>query len=660
MIDALFAEPGASRLEDPEVVQPVLFSIQVALAALWRSWGVVPDVVVGHSFGEIAAAVVAGAIAIEEGVRVVCARGRLTQRRAGHGGVAIVELPLETVETLLLAYPTLEVGGENGPTTTVVTGGIVELEALVGALAERDVFARRVRLGYASHSRDMDVLLDDFAAAIDPLETNATEVRFCSTVLGGIAEAASLGPDYWVRNLRAPVRFADAVRFIGGAEPSVFLEIGPHPVLTTALKQNLDGGSGVLAVLPSLQRGRPSLTTLDDSLGRLYAAGCDSNWAGRYPRGTVVSTPTYPWQRERMWIDVPRRDGAAPLRQREHPLLGRRVENAGLAHARLGADDRRPGDRLFRDHLLQGVPSASTSAMVEMVVAAASRTLGTEALELFDIELRRALVLPREGTYRVQTLLDPRVTSGPRRFEAAPTNRTARGARTPQRASGSRLPFPMRRGSTRLSTRSDERRSLPRAGEPRPSVRSNLPGDRMAVARGRGRPRVRAHARGPRPAAVFLSSGDARRGDAHRRSGGGMPGALRRACPSASDASGSVRARLRSSAPTRASDSTVGGMSARTFGSRAPTEGWSRSSRASSLPIWTTRSSPTTSPPKRPLGCTTSSGRRFAIHRPPNRRPGAWRQARRVRRAGWSWPTVAASARRSSSAFAPRASRPSS
>ena len=205
--------------------------------------------------------------------------------------------------------------------------------------------------------------------------------------------------------MRAPVRFADAVRAIGGTEPSVFLEIGPHPVLTKALKQNLDGGSGVLAVLPSLQRGRPSLTTLDDSLGRLYAAGCDLNWAGRYPRGAVVSMPTYPWQRERMWIDVPKAEGAASLHQREHPLLGRRVENSDSRTLIWEQTIGGPETAYFQDHQLQGVPSGSTSAMVEMVVAAASRTLGTEALELFDVELRRALVLPREGTYRVQTLL---------------------------------------------------------------------------------------------------------------------------------------------------------------------------------------------------------------------------------------------------------------
>ena len=401
----LFAGHGVSRLEEPEVVQPVLFSVQVALTALWRSWGIVPDVVVGHSFGEIAAAVASGAISLEDGVRIVCARGRLTQRRAGRGGVAIVELAREAVETLLSPYSSLEVAGENSPIATIVTGDLVELRALLDRLARDGVFARQVKLGYASHSRDMDGLLDDFAVEIAAVKAHAAHARISSTVYGCIVEASTLGAEYWVRNLRAPVRFADAVRAIGDAEPSVFLEISPHPVLTAALKQNLEGHDNVLAVLPSLQRGRPSLAVLDDSLGRLYVAGCDPNWAGRYPRGSVVSTPTYAWQHERMWMDF--EDAAATDRSRghEHPLLGRRIDHSDpdtlVWEQTLGGAE----TAYFQDHLLQGVPSASTSAMVEMVVAAALQTLGTEALELFDIELRRALVLPRMGSYRVQTRL---------------------------------------------------------------------------------------------------------------------------------------------------------------------------------------------------------------------------------------------------------------
>jgi acyl transferase domain-containing protein/acyl carrier protein len=410
--DELFAAPEASRLDRPEFVQPVLFAVEVALTALWRSWGIVPDAVVGHSFGEIAAAVAAGALTLEEAVRIVCARGRVTQTRAGRGAVAVVDLPGDEVRELLGRYRALEIGGENSPTTTVVTGEPAAISALLEDLAAREIFARRVKLGYASHSRDMDGILPAFAAQIGSIEGRTSSVQFVSTVHGAPIAGTSLGSAYWLRNLREPVRFAEAVRAVESADPGrgiVFLEIGPHPVLTVAVRQTLEGRGEVLDVLASLQRGQPSLASLDEALGRLYAAGLDPDWTGRYPAGRVVSTPTYSWQHERMWLDVG--DGAAPSTPREmvHPLLGRQVDGPDGRTLAWEQAIGGPETAYFRDHCLQGVPSASTSAMVEMILAAASRTLGSESLELYDIELRRAFVLPHEGTYQVQTLL----TRGP-------------------------------------------------------------------------------------------------------------------------------------------------------------------------------------------------------------------------------------------------------
>jgi myxalamid-type polyketide synthase MxaE and MxaD len=404
VIDELRAEPASSRLEEPEVVQPLLFSVQVGLAALWHSWGVNAAAVVGHSFGEIAAAVTSGAITLEEGVRVVSARGRVTQRRAGKGGVAVVGLSVTAVRALLGSYETLEVAGENTATSTIVTGGLAELGELVSRLQGREVFARRVSLAYASHGRDMDAVLADFATQIGHLDPQSTPIPFCSTVRGAFVDGATLGASYWLRNLRDPVRFTDAVRSIGDAEETVFLEISPHPVLTAAILENVEGSDKVMAVLPSLQRGRPSMNALDESLGRLYTAGCHLDWGGRYRSGRVVSTPTYAWQRDRMWIDPPLLARKERDEHATHPLLGRRVNaEAGVLmwEQTVGAGQ----TAYFQDHRIQGIPSLSTSAMVEMVVTAASQTLGTEALELVDLELRRAFLLPREGAYRIQTVL---------------------------------------------------------------------------------------------------------------------------------------------------------------------------------------------------------------------------------------------------------------
>ena len=405
VVDALFSKPEQSRLDEPEIVQPVLFSVELALAALWRSWGVVPDAVVGHSFGEIGAAVTSGAIDLHDGVRIVCARGRVTQRRAGLGGVAIVDLPRDTVHAMLGAYSTLEIGGANTTRSTIVTGGLRELDELLTELNVREVFARRINAGYASHGRDMDIVLEDYAFQIGHLSARAAAVPFYSTVYGDFAEGTALGTDYWIRNLRSPVRFADAIQALGRSVDSVFLEISPHPVLSVAIEQNFENSDTLLAVLPSLRRGQPSLPVLDESLARLYASGCNPNWAGRYPGGQVVSTPTYSWQRERMWLDAVGSDKAEEEPERAHPLLGNRVEGSNpdtfVWEQTLGD----AATAYFQDHCIQGVASLSTSAMVEMIVCAASRTLATEALEIVDLELRRAFLLPRQGSYVVQTVL---------------------------------------------------------------------------------------------------------------------------------------------------------------------------------------------------------------------------------------------------------------
>jgi myxalamid-type polyketide synthase MxaE and MxaD len=406
--EELLVAEDASRLDDPAVVQPLLFTVQVALARLWRSWGIRPDAVVGHSFGEIAAAVAAEILPLEDAVRIICARGRVTQTRAGRGGVAVVELPRPEIEAAIARYMTLEVGGENTPTTTLVTGASEEIEALLADMTGREVFARRVKLAYASHGRDMDGILGDFAAAIGEVRPQASAIAFASTVAGALVDGRDLDASYWVKNLREPVRFVDAVAAIGAGAPTVFVELGASAVLSAAVRRNLGRAPGLVAVLPSLQRGRPGPATLDEALGGLYAAGCAVAWAARYPAGRVVSTPTYPFQRERMWID-PEAEVTHTPRPLEHPLLGRVV--VGTADPTLVWEQTigGPETAYFRDHCLQGVPSASTSAMVEMMFAAASRTLGTGSLELYDVALRRAFILPREGTYLVQTLL----TRGP-------------------------------------------------------------------------------------------------------------------------------------------------------------------------------------------------------------------------------------------------------
>ncbi len=341
VIDALFAEPAASRLDEPEFVQPVLFSIQVALAALWRTWGIVPDVVVGHSFGEIAAAVTSGALALEDGVRIVCARGRVTQQRAGHGGVAVVALPGEAVRTLLSSYETLEVGGENSSMTTLVTGGVVELEALLADLAGREVFARRVKLGYASHSRDMDGVLDKFSAAIGPLNARSGEALFCSTVHGSPgrrrhprrqllgAQSARPGP---VRGRGAIPRGRGALR-LPGDQRSPGSDGGPQ---TEPRRPRQHPRRAALAAARAAERRGPRRIA-----GPPLRGGLRSRLGGALPpRGRGLDAVLPLAAREDVDGHRQRRGGVA-LAWSGAPAPRPSRRTFGYAHLRLGADDRR-------------------------------------------------------------------------------------------------------------------------------------------------------------------------------------------------------------------------------------------------------------------------------------------------------------------------------
>jgi len=403
VIAEIHAEPERSRLERADIVQPVLFSLAVSLAAVWRSYGIEPDAVVGHSFGEIAAACVASALSLEDAVRIVCARGRVTQSRAGRGGVGVVELPSRTVRLLLESYRGLDIGGENSPTSTLVTGPIDELEGFLAQMAAQQTFARRVNLAYASHGRDMDHVLGEFAQAIAGTTGSTSAVEFCSTVLGQVTPGTSLDSKYWARNLRAPVQFAAALAALAGANDT-FLEISPHPVLLSAIEQNFAGAAARPTLLASLRKGLSGPESLDGSLARMYTAGLDVDWAKRYPSGNVVSTPTYPWQRDRLWVELADANAPEASPDAPHPLLGQHVE---VANSRTHVWDGQVAGTtvLARDHRLQGVPVLPASAFIEMMIGGASRVLETEALELTDIELPRALFLLEGDTCRLQLVL---------------------------------------------------------------------------------------------------------------------------------------------------------------------------------------------------------------------------------------------------------------
>jgi phthiocerol/phenolphthiocerol synthesis type-I polyketide synthase C len=408
LLKEMQAGEAESRLASTEVAQPVLFALQAGLAALWRSWGLAPDAVVGHSLGEVAAAHAAGVLTLEDAIKVVFHRGRIMQRATGLGKTAAVEMTMEECENLLAEYEgKLSIAAVNGPTSLTLSGDPLALENLVVALQKRNVYARMLRVDYAFHSSQMDPLVDELAEALRGLAPHPAAVPLFSTVTGLPSDGPEHDAGYWAGNIRRTVQFAPAIGQLLDLGHDTFLEIAPHPVLSGPITQCLHAHGLKGTVLPSLRREDDDRAVLLGSLGALYAQGHAVDWKKVYPDGRHVRLPGYPWQRERCWVEGEEEasSGWGPPAADRHPLLMRHVRGAHARHHHVWETelDRR---RLpwLADHRLQGTMIVPGAAFVEMTLAACAEAFGDPPYVLDETELHKALILPEKGARTVQVV----------------------------------------------------------------------------------------------------------------------------------------------------------------------------------------------------------------------------------------------------------------
>ncbi|MGW0932759.1 amino acid adenylation domain-containing protein [Streptomyces sp. NPDC002644] len=293
---------GAPELtwERLDVVQPVMFTMYVALAAAWRELGVEPAAVVGHSQGEIAAAVVAGALTPAEGARIVAVRSRALQGVAGVGAMAVVELPLEEVTRRIAGYDgRISVAAVNTPSSVALSGEADAIEDLLFDLDDDDVVCGKLEAPVASHSHHMDALLPALEAELAGLAPRPGTVPLYSTVTGGLLPGDALDAAYWSRNLREPVRLDLAQRALIDAGLEVFVEVSPHPVLAMPLTE----GDDRAIVTGTLRRGHGGSGELLRSLAALHTHGQPVDWRRALPAAPVAQLPTYAFQRRRYWLE---------------------------------------------------------------------------------------------------------------------------------------------------------------------------------------------------------------------------------------------------------------------------------------------------------------------------------------------------------------------
>lgn len=290
-------------LTSPAVVMPALYGLQVALAELWRSYGFEPAAVIGHSMGEIAAAVACGALDVPTGARVVAIRSRLLAGLTG-GAMAVVDRPGEHIEALAADFRTLQVAVHASPAQSVVTGSADDVRAIVDHVTGEGGFARPLRVTGAGHSPDVDPLLGEFARELAAVRHTQPACRRYSTVLADPRDPAPCDVDYWVANLRRPVRFTQAVRAAADDGHRLFVEVAPHPTQLHPLTETLrEAGAEASLILPTLRRGTDDALTFRTSLASLLVreAGGPTPLPGLHPGARIADVPTPRWRHRRFW-----------------------------------------------------------------------------------------------------------------------------------------------------------------------------------------------------------------------------------------------------------------------------------------------------------------------------------------------------------------------
>ncbi|MFI6230961.1 type I polyketide synthase [Micromonospora echinospora] len=404
-----------SWLDRVEVLQPVLFAVGVALAEVWRHAGVVPRLMIGHSQGEIAAACVAGVLSLEDAAKAVILRARALAGLAGTGAMAAVDLPADEVAARLVDRPDVVVAVRNGPATVVISGPPQQVAELVAEFQADGVRARPIRFNYASHSPAVERIRERMLADLADLAPRSGHTPLVSTLTGEWADPTVMDGTYWYENLRNPVRFDAAVRVAIEAGHTTFVEVSAHPVLTLPVTAILEDAGTTGHTLGTLRRGDDDPARLLTNLATAHVLGLPVDWTRVLTPAPTVDLPTYAFDRERYWLQVPanrvRDVGSAGLQDAGHPLLAAAVPVADDQTVVLTGRLSVHTHPWLADHVVGRTVVVPGTALIDMVVRAGDEV---DAGQVGDLALISPLVLPSTGAVQVQVRLGAPGTAGER------------------------------------------------------------------------------------------------------------------------------------------------------------------------------------------------------------------------------------------------------
>ena len=399
LIKEMNAAEADSLMSDTWLAQPANFAVQIALAAMWRAKGIVPDAIVGHSTGEVAAFYAAGVYTLEQAVKVVVHRSRLQQKLVDTGGMLAVSLTeTEALKRVKPYGDRVSVAAVNSPTAITLAGDQDALTELAGKLQAEQLFAKFLTVRVPYHSAKMDLIKDELLECLADLAPHPAQLPLYMTAKPGIAQGHELDANYWWENVRNSVGFRAAIDQMADDGYDLFLEIGPHPVLGHSIGECFSARGLSAKSVPSIRRQEDEAARFTASLASLHNLGVAIDWSALHPRGQHVTLPRYPFKRDRYWVE-PRPVEQIRLGQLDHPLLGRRMANAEPTwEAKLDAEHL----PYLQDHRIQGNVLFPAAGYIEMATQAVRAMTGGAEAAIADIELRKALFLPDTEAASVQ------------------------------------------------------------------------------------------------------------------------------------------------------------------------------------------------------------------------------------------------------------------
>ncbi|NES81103.1 MAG: SDR family NAD(P)-dependent oxidoreductase [Moorea sp. SIO2B7] len=400
----------SNLLDQTGYTQPALFAIEYALFKLWESWGIKPTVVMGHSVGEYVAATVAGVFSLEDGLKLIAMRGRLMQQLPSGGEMVSVMASASLVTEAIGEYSSqVTIAAINGPESMVISGESEAIATICSKLEAMGVKTKHLQVSHAFHSPLMEPMLAEFEAVAQEVNYSQPRIPLISNVTGQKVSSEITTAKYWVNHVRQPVKFAQSMKTLDEEGYKVFLEVGAKPILLGMGRQCLPEDVGVW--LPSLRPGVEEWQQMLSSLGQLYVKGAQVDWSGfdRYYTNQKVILPTYPFQREKYWVETTNYQSISATKL--HPLINRKFQSPLSKDIFFESEFSTDALPFLADHRIYEKVVVPGASHISLLLASASLTFSTTGCQLEDILFPQALAIPEQGVRNVQVAFTPQDSS---------------------------------------------------------------------------------------------------------------------------------------------------------------------------------------------------------------------------------------------------------